>query len=117
MARFLPALKNWCDQRGIRLAYSLPWAFCPSDKLEEFKQSNAAMLLSIAAFMPVLKELTLGADANPQHFADTAWHLNADGSRLRTDELGRALKAWNLWTREELQLLAAPNSGSGHLPN
>jgi hypothetical protein len=109
MARFLPTLKSWCAQRGIRVAYSLPWAYCPAGKLDEFKQANATILRRIAEMMPVLKEPLLGADSNAQHFADTAWHLNEGGSRLRTDELGRAVKQWSLWSSGELKLFAGPN--------
>lgn len=109
-ARFLPALKGWCAQRGIRVAYSLPWRYCPANKLDEFKQANATILLQIAETMPVLKEPLLGADSNAQHFADTAWHLNEGGSQLRTDELGGAVKQWSLWSPGELKLLAGANA-------
>jgi hypothetical protein len=59
--------------------------------------------LQIAEFIPVLKDPWLGADTNVMHFADTVWHLNEEGSRLRTDELGRAVKQWDVWSVKELQ--------------
>lgn len=107
--RFLPALRDWCKERDIRLAYSLAWAYCPAEKLAEFRKSNADILHRIAEFIPVLKEPQLGADTNANHFADTNWHLNEEGSRLRTDELGRTVKQWELWSPEALR---SPATGS-----
>ncbi len=103
--RYLAALKDWCARHGVRVAYSLPWAYAPADKIEEFKKHNAGTLLQIAGFIPVLKDPWLGADPDAGHFADTAWHLNEEGSRLRTDELGRAVKQWDVWSVKELQLI------------
>jgi len=105
--RFLSALKDWCSEKHVRVAYSLPWAYAPTDQAEQFRKGNADILIQIAKFIPVLKGPSLGADTEPGHFADTAWHLNEQGSRLRTDELGQALKHWDLWSVQELQFLKA----------
>jgi hypothetical protein len=54
-------------------------------------------------FIPVLKDIHLGAFTNIEHFADTAWHLDETGSFLRTDQLGQQIKNWDIWTEEELR--------------
>lgn len=100
---FLSALKAWCVAKGVRVAYSLPWGYTPSDQVEGFREKNADLLLQIADYIPVLKDLRLGADQDSGHFADTAWHLNDEGSRLRTEALGRAVTQWELWSVKELQ--------------
>jgi hypothetical protein len=102
--RYLAALKDWCARHGVRVAYSLPWAYAPADKIEEFKKHNARTLLQIAEFIPLLKDPRLGAEPRAELFADTAWHLNEEGSRLRTDQLGDAIRLWEIWPTEELQL-------------
>lgn len=102
--RFLPALRDWCEERGVRVAYSLPWAYCPEDKVEAFRRQNAETLLKIAAFIPVLKDTSFGANPDTALFADTGWHLTERASHLRTDSLGRALTDWDVWSREELEL-------------
>jgi len=101
--KFLSALNGLCRERGVRLAYSLPWGYTPSAQAAEFRKSNADLLAQIAEFIPVLRDPWLGADTDAGHFADTAWHLNEAGSRLRTEELGRAVKQWDLWSVAELQ--------------
>jgi hypothetical protein len=103
--RYLSDLRDWCAQNGVRVAYSLPWAHFPVDKLEGFKASNADILLQIREFIPVLKDPLLGADPEAEHFADTGWHLTEEGSGLRTDQLGESIVRWDLWSREELQSL------------
>jgi hypothetical protein len=103
--RFLTALNDWCLGRSVRLAYALPWGYAPSAQAPAFRKANAALLAQIAEFIPVLKDSWLGADPDAGHFADTAWHLNEAGSRLRTDELGRAVKQWDVWSVKELQLM------------
>ena len=96
----------------MRVAYSLPWGYTPSNQIEQFRKYNAAFLEQIAEFIPVIKDPWLGADADAGHFADSSWHLNEEGSRLRTEELGRAVQRWNTWSVRELQLIGM---GSGNI--
>lgn len=103
---FVTALRDWCLDQGIRVAYALPWAYCPAEALEEFRQQNARFLLELSTVLPVLKEPGLGSDSNPEHFADTAWHLTAEAARLRTDDLGRVVRHWEMWNPDELRALA-----------
>jgi len=99
----LQALREWCRRHDVRLAYSLPWGYTPPEKIDSFQNENAGFLLQVNEIIPVLKDTHLGAHANIEHFADTGWHLNGTGSSLRTDELGRQIKNWNIWTQEELR--------------
>jgi hypothetical protein len=104
--QFLPALKDWCVAHGVRVAYSLPRGYAPATQIKEFQKGNADFLRQMVEFIPVLKDESLGADTHTEHYADSAWHLNEEGSRLRTDELGRAVQQWDLWRVEELRQLA-----------
>lgn len=101
--KFLPALRDWCAERGVRVAYSLPWAYCPTNGLSGFREHNARTLLQIAEYIPVLKDPALGASEDASLFADTAWHLTADGAALRSMQLGHAIQEWRLWSVQELQ--------------
>lgn len=113
VVNFLPALRQWCDTNGVRVAYSLPWGYCPPDQAAAFRRQNAATLLRLSAFVPVLKDPQLGADTNATHFADTVWHLTASAARLRTEALAPALKHWDLWSADELrQAAGAPESSA-----
>jgi len=109
--RFLSALRDTCDGSGVRIAYSLPWGYCPPEHLETFRRENAAFLREVAKYLPVLKDEELGAQTNPELFADTAWHLNEVGSELRTRRFGQSIRDWELWKPEELDALTkAPPS-------
>jgi hypothetical protein len=104
---FLKDLAEYCRQRNVRLAYSIPWEFTHPDDQVSFQAQNAAFLLRVAELMPVLKDPTLGVCTNRAYYADTGWHLTEEGSNLRSDSLGRQLKEWSTWTEAELRALAA----------
>ena len=108
--RFLHSLRQWCDEHQIRVVYSLPWSYCPKSAEKAFQRSNLRTLLQIDEFIPVLNDPMLGADSDLTHFADTAWHLNEDGSRLRTESLGRQLTDWRVWQPGELRRIEAEMS-------
>lgn len=99
----LQRLHDWCDQHGVRAAYSLPWAYTPEDKVREFQKENIQFLLQVAKFFPVLKDSRLGADPNKEDFADTNFHLRTAAAETRTDELAKQIVSWNVWTVEELK--------------
>jgi hypothetical protein len=105
--RLLRNLRAWCEQRHVRLAYSLPWSYCPPAKEREFKKNNIDFLLQVNEYIPVLKDSYLGANTNADFFADTLWHLTEPGSNLRTDTLAQSLKDWSLWTPVELRARAS----------
>lgn len=88
---WLRQLRTWCDAQNVRLIYALPWAYCPSDQIEAFNKENEHFLAQMAEFMPVLMEPRQGAYDRAEHFADTAYHLNEEGSSVRTRELIDAL--------------------------
>lgn len=96
-------LRLWCEARHVRIAYSLPWSYCPPEKETTFQKGNIDFLLQMNEFMPVLKDAQLGANTNIDYYADTAWHLTGPGSALRTDSLGEQIKDWNVWTADDLR--------------
>ena len=102
----LKDLAGWCSQRNVRLAYSIPWEFINPDDRASFQNQNAAFLLHVAEVIPVLKDPTLGVCTNREFYADTGWHLTEQGSNLRSDSLGRQIKEWSTWTKDELRTLA-----------
>lgn len=108
--RFLHSLRRWCDEHQIRVVYSLPWSYCPETEQKAFQRGNLRLLLQIDEFIPVLNDPALGADSDPAHFADTAWHLNENGSRLRSESLGRQLTEWRVWQPGELRRIEAEMS-------
>jgi len=99
---WLVGLSKWCEQRNVRVAYTLPWGYCSPRNLPHFQGSNLRFLYEVAETMPVLKDPYLGADTNQAHFANTAFHPTGEGAALRTDELAREIRSWSLWTRDEL---------------
>ena len=107
--RFLLALRDWCGQHKVRLAYSIPWGYTPSDGLEFTRRINAEFLLQIAQIIPVLKDPALGGHEIREDFSDTAWHLTPEAAARRTDQFASQLKEWRIWTVEQLRDLAAVN--------
>lgn len=103
---FLVSLAAWCQTNSVRVAYSLPWGYTPPDRVASFQKDNAKFLAQVAEIMPVLKDPKLGAFSEIERFADTVWHLDEEGAARRTDDFGRQLKNWEVWTVEELRTLA-----------
>lgn len=100
--RLLADLRRWCETHRVRLVYSLPWSYTPPPAVPDYQRLNAQFLLQIIDYMPALRDTRLGACTALEWFADTGYHLNAEGSARRTDELAQQLKQWQVWTREEL---------------
>lgn len=105
--RFIQKLKERCDLTGIRVAYSLPWAYCPPEHLASFQKQNVKFLRMIQPYLPILKDEKLGGESNQDLFADTGWHLNELGSEQRTRSFGRSIRDWEVWTDAELRALEA----------
>lgn len=104
--RLLAALARWAATNDVKLVYSLPWGWVSEAKCDQFKRMNASFLRHIAEYMPVIKDPSLGAHPVRHHFADTEWHLTAEGAAERTDALAGELKAGVCWTIAELDILA-----------
>jgi hypothetical protein len=102
----LQALNVRARDRGVRVMYALPWAYCPSEQVIEFQRKNAQFLLLLAPYLPILHDPRLGALSAPPLFADSPQHLNREGSRLKTDDLCRRLMEGRMWTQAELKAFA-----------
>lgn len=101
--RLLRSLRAWCEPKGVRLAYVLPWAYVTPENLTGFQTANRRFLAEVAECLPVLRDPRLGAYPVREHFADTIWHLTEQGARVRTDELARLIKNWQVWSSKELR--------------
>jgi hypothetical protein len=99
----LRSLKGWCQTNQVRLVYSLPWCYTPTNALIDSQRLNARLLFEVAEYLPVLRDEKLGAHPVLEHFADTEFHLNQVGAELRTEGLASQLASWRVWTRDELQ--------------
>lgn len=105
--RFLANLAEWCEGRGIALAYSIPWGYCPEAELTAFRGENMAFLAAVVEFMPVMEDPYWGAYPIAEHFADTAWHLNPVGAAVRTRAMLEAHQAGRYVERERLLQIIA----------
>jgi hypothetical protein len=100
--RLLVELRDWGRRHNVRVAYSLPRGFAPDPGITSFRRSNAVFLGEIAAYLPVLKDDSLGASSRREDFADTNWHLTEAAALARSRELARQIKLWNVWTPTQL---------------
>lgn len=97
--------REWCDLHGVRVAYSLPWAYREPENAAVLQKAHCALLQEISEIMPVLKDPRLGAYGGRSHYLDTCYHLSPETAALRTDELARQIKAWDVWKPGELEAL------------
>lgn len=92
-----------CQQKGVRVAYSLAWSLREPASAAAFQSANLSLLKEIAAIMPVLKDPRLGVCTDPSLFSNTYFHLNAEAAAVRSDELARQIKDWDVWSPGELE--------------
>lgn len=89
-------IRDDCAKHEIPVAYSLPWSYCTNAEMDERQSRNRDFLKQIEEFLPVLNDPRLGVYSVREHFADTPWHLTAEGAALRTDELAEQISAWKI---------------------
>ncbi len=92
----LRRIQAHCAARNIRVAYSLPWMYVPPDKEAEARANFLNILAQISAIIPVLNDPALGTHTVKDDFADTVLHLRPEPANRRTDEIGRALRQWDV---------------------
>jgi hypothetical protein len=83
-AALLAQIRQAAEQRGLRVAYVLPWSYVPEESSELQRQANSDFLDQVAAIMPVLHEPALGVHTERSEFADTAQHLTLEGATRRS---------------------------------
>lgn len=105
--RLLAELRDTARARGLRIAYVLPWEYCPPDRLAQYRRRNLAFAREVAEILPVLREPSAGSHPVMTDFADTEMHPTPDAARRRSDELAASLQAWNLWTTPALDTALA----------
>jgi len=103
--KLLQWTRDWCDRNGVRVAYSMPWAYREAKNAADLQELHRALLKEISEVMPVLKDTRLGVYGEREHYLDTFYHLDPEAAALRTDELAREIKAWDVWQPGELDAL------------
>ena len=100
--KFLKWIAQWCATHQVRVAYSLPWGYQEQANALQFQKANRVMMREIASILPVLKDARMGVSTDLHQFGDTAYHLDAEAAAVRTDELARQIKNWEIWAPKEL---------------
>lgn len=79
-------------QKGVRLAYSMPWHFTDPASLAHNRDKKRKVLADIATIMPVIEDGFSGAMDGIENFSDSGLHLSDSGSAMRSRALAEALK-------------------------
>jgi len=79
-------------QKGIRLAYSMPWYFTDTASLDHNRANKRKVLADIATIIPVIEDGFSGAMDGIDNFADSGQHLSDSGIVVRSQALAYALK-------------------------
>lgn len=99
--------RAWCEARGIRLLYAIPWTYTEPSMEAEVRRLHAAFLADVAQEVEVLRDERLGVVTDRELYCDTQFHMTLEGSRMRTASMAIALKAGARWTEAELRNVAA----------
>jgi len=82
------------DQKGVRVAYSMPWSYTASSSLSLSRANNRKLLSEISKIMPIIDDGYSGAMDNIENYADGSRHLSEKGSKLRSEALAQSLKQY-----------------------
>lgn len=110
--KLLLRLKQWGQAHQVKVAFSMPWCYVTPPRVSAFREADIRFLLEVSAILPVLKDPALGIHTVREHYADTEWHLTAEGAALRSTALAAQIKEGRYWTREELTGESAQGSGT-----
>ena len=80
-------------QKGVRLAYSMPWYFTDTASLAHNRANKQKVLADIATIMPVIEDGFSGVMDGIENFADSGLHLSDKGTAARSLALADALNA------------------------
>jgi hypothetical protein len=111
---FLHRLHDWCEQHGVRSAFTLPRLYSPPELASKSRALNARHLRQVQDIFPVLKDPWLGVDTNAIDFGDMEAHLTATAADVRSHQLAQSIVHWDIWTTNELDALAQCPPASAH---
>lgn len=92
--RLLRQIRDAADQRGVHVAYAMPWQYTSPQNAGLSRDSNRALLEQIGTIMPVIENGESGVSTDREHFSDSHLHLSATGSQLRSQALAKSLRQW-----------------------
>lgn len=90
----LERIRNEAEARGIRVAYLLPWAFCPEPGAAARREAYLPLLGQIGQIMPVLYEPQLGVHTVLSDFSDSGQHLTEKAAQHRSEVFAATLRAY-----------------------
>lgn len=88
----LDYLADYARERKILLFFTLPWEAFREEAIKRQRVEHAAYLRKVSEALPVLVDEKMGAVSDNSMFLDTGFHLTLEAGRMRTKELGEALK-------------------------
>lgn len=80
-------------RKNVAVVYSLPWAYTDPQFLEQNRAMNRNLMQEVATLMPVLDDPAFGTCAEKGFYADSEYHLTAEGSHARSLAVAAGLKA------------------------
>ena len=91
-ADLLRRIVRHAETIGCDVAVSIPWLYVGEESLETCRTRVAHLKSEIGAICLVLADSRLGAEADPDFFSDTGWHLSESGASTRTRTLGESIR-------------------------
>ncbi len=92
--KILTMFQQAASQKGVKLFYSMPWLLTAESSAAENRAANLKILESIHTMIPTVDDGYLGVATDATLFSDSAQHLSAKGSSIRSQGLANALQVW-----------------------
>ncbi len=89
----LETFQRAASKKGVTVFYAMPWLLTAESSAENNRTNNLQILSSIQSIIPTIDDGYQGVATDPLLFADSAQHLDAAGSAIRTQALAGALRS------------------------
>jgi hypothetical protein len=91
--KFLKTFVKAASGRKVKVLYSLPWVFTDEESVAKSRSNKQILTTDIQTILPTLNDGFYGVASESAYFSDSALHLTAEGSALRSQALAIALKS------------------------
>ncbi|MDB4544598.1 hypothetical protein N9Z83_01500, partial [Akkermansiaceae bacterium] len=85
-------VREYAEATGFQIFYALPWECFRAGLVPAMQEESERFLKRMEGVIPVLRDERGGAVSENNWFLDTGYHLSLEAGRIRSVELGRALK-------------------------
>ncbi len=89
--KLLRTIRLAANEKGINVAFSLPWSYWPEDTASQKRAANQSLLGLVEDHVPVLIDSYMGVHTELNDFSDSGQHLTKESAARRSAVLATSI--------------------------